>query len=81
MENSISNTSRVLDLKVSLSLSAISNNSRLMIQTNCNRTPVWTLCAVGSRGSPTKSVPFSCITVTGSYQTLSSYRNLTHSTN
>ncbi len=25
---------------------------------------MWTLCAVGSRGSPTKSDPFSCITVT-----------------
>ncbi len=47
-----------------LSLSVISNNSGLSIQSNCSRTPVWISCAVDSRGSPTKSDPFSCITVT-----------------
>ncbi len=51
MENSIPNSNRVLDLKVIfLTLSVISNNCRLLIQSNCNRIPVWTLCAVDSRG-------------------------------
>ncbi len=41
----------------------MSNDGELLIQSNrCNRISVWTtLCAVDSRGSPTKSDPFSCI--------------------
>ncbi len=45
---------------VPLSISAISNNSGLSIQSNCSRTQtVRTSCTVGSRRSPTKSDPFS----------------------
>ncbi len=48
---------------VSLTLSVISNNSGLLIQSNrYDKIPVWTtLCTIGSRGSSTKSP---CITVT-----------------
>ncbi len=69
MENySISNISRGLDLKVaSLSLSVITNHSGLLFQNNCNRIPMWTLCAVDSRGNPTKFDPFRCITVASSF--------------
>ncbi len=79
-ENSISNISRVLNLKVSVSLSVTSNNCGLSIQNNCTRIPVWTLCAVDSRGSLTKSDPFSCITVTGGYthSALHARRHLSH---
>ncbi len=69
MENySISNIGRGLDLKVaSLSLSVITNNNGVLFQSNCNRMPTWTLCAVDSRGCPTKFDPFSCTTVTFSF--------------
>ncbi len=61
---SISNV-RILDLKVvPLSFSVISNDSGLLVQSNCyDKIPVWTtLCAVNSRGNPTKSDLLSCIT-------------------
>ncbi len=50
MENySISKDSRAFDLKVSLSFAAKPNSSGLVIGSNCNRIPVWTLCAIESR--------------------------------
>ncbi len=66
---SISNINKALDLKVSLSLSVISNHSGLLIQSNCNRTeylrgqPCVRLTVEGE-SNPIKSNPFSCISVT-----------------
>ncbi len=50
-----------LDLTKSLSLSVIAKKSGPLVQSHCNRIPVWTLCAVDSIGGPTKSDPFSYI--------------------
>ncbi len=44
MKNYIYNSSKVLDLKVSLSLSTKSNNSGLLIQSNRSRLPVCEPC-------------------------------------
>ncbi len=44
MKNYIYNSSKVLDLKVSLSLSATANNSGLLIQSNRSRLPVCEPC-------------------------------------
>ncbi len=38
----------------SLSLSVMSNNSVLLIQSSCNRIPVWTLCTIDSWGRITQ---------------------------
>ncbi len=63
MKKFISNNSRVLNFKAPLSLSVIPNNSGFLIHSSCSRLPVWTLCAVDSRGSSAKPDPFSCIAV------------------
>ncbi len=56
-------------MKVYLTHCNIPNNSGLLIQSNYSRIPVRTiLCAVDSRGSPTKSDPLSCITVTQKHE-------------